>query len=65
VGIIFAPATLGSALVGAAAGGGIGHVFGGMSRGDAKEPGEYLGDGQAALVVIGKSRLCPKTALTR
>ena len=57
VGIIFPPAILGSALVGAAAGGGIGHVLGGMSRGDAKELGEHLDSGQAALVVIGKSRV--------
>jgi FKBP-type peptidyl-prolyl cis-trans isomerase 2 len=28
-----------------------------MSRGDAKELGELLDDGQAALIVIGKSRL--------
>jgi hypothetical protein len=31
-------------------GGGIGHVLGGMSRGDAKELGAELDDGQAALV---------------
>ena len=57
VGIIFPPAILGSALVGAAAGGGIGHVMGGMSRSDAKELGDDLNTGQAALVVIGKSRV--------
>ena len=57
VGIVFPPAILGSALVGAAAGGGIGHVMGGMSRSDAKELGDYLNSGQAALVVIGKSRV--------
>ena len=57
VGIVFPPAILGAALVGAAAGGGIGHVMGGMSRSDAKELGDYLDTGQAALVVIGKSRL--------
>ncbi len=57
VGIVFPPAILGSALVGAAAGGGIGHVMGGMSRSDAKELGDYLDAGQAALVVIGESRL--------
>ena len=57
VGIVFPPAILGSALVGAAAGGGIGHAMGGMSRGDAKELGDYLDTGQAALVVIGKSRV--------
>ena len=57
VGIIFPPAIIASTVVGAAAGGGIGHVFGGVSRGDAKELGEYLAQGQAALVVIGKSRV--------
>ena len=57
VGVIFPPAIIGSALVGAAAGGGIGHVMGGMSRSDAKELGDYLNAGQAALVVIGESRL--------
>ena len=57
VGIIFPPSILGSALVGAAAGGGIGHAMGGISRGDAKELGDYLDTGQAALVVIGESRL--------
>ena len=57
VGIVFPPAILGAALVGAAAGGGIGHVMGGMSRSDAKELGDYLNDGEAALVVIGKSRV--------
>ena len=57
VGIIFPPAILGSALVGAAAGGGIGHAMGGISRSDAKQLGDYLNDGQAALVVIGKSRV--------
>ena len=57
VGIIFPPSIIGAAVVGAAAGGGLGHIFGGMSRGDAKELGEHLDSGQAALVVIGKSRL--------
>ena len=57
VGIIFPPAILGAAVVGAAAGGGIGHAMGGMSRSDAKELGDYLNDGEAALVVIGKSRV--------
>ena len=57
VGIVFPPAILGSALVGAAAGGGIGHAMGGMSRSDAKQLGDYFDTGQAALVVIGKSRV--------
>ncbi len=57
VGIIFPPSIIGAAVVGAAAGGGIGHVLGGMSRGDAKELGEQLAAGQAALIVIGRSRI--------
>ncbi len=57
VGIIFPPSIIGAAVVGAAAGGGIGHAMGGMSRNDAKEIGDYLDTGQAALVVIGESRL--------
>jgi uncharacterized membrane protein len=67
VGVIFPPAVIGSAIVSAAAGGGIGHVMGGMSRGDAKELGEQLDAGQAALVVIGASRVGEQLdkALTR
>ena len=67
VGIVFPPSIIGAAVVGAAAGGGIGHVMGGMSRSDAKELGEHLDDGEAALVVIGKSRIQEQLdkALTR
>ena len=57
VGVIFPPAILGSAAVGAAAGGGIGHVMRGMSRKDARELGEQLDAGEAALIVIGRSRV--------
>jgi uncharacterized membrane protein len=56
-GIIFPPSIIGATLVGAVAGGGLGHILGGMSRSDARELGEELGDGQAALVVIGRSRV--------
>jgi uncharacterized membrane protein len=67
VGIVFPPAVLGAAVVGAAAGGGIGHALGGMSRKDAKDLGEQLDDGQAALIVIGQSRVQEQLdkALTR
>ena len=67
VGIIFPPSILGAAVVGAAAGGGIGHALGGMSRSDAKDLGEHLDAGQAALIVIGKSRVQEQLdkALTR
>ncbi len=63
VGVLFPPAMVGVATVaGAAAVGGIvgglgGHFIEGMSRGDAKELGDMLKAGQAALVVIGESRL--------
>ena len=57
VGIVFPPAVLGAAVVGAAAGGALGHALGGVSRKDAKELGEQLDEGQAALIVIGKSRV--------
>jgi uncharacterized membrane protein len=67
VGVVFPPAVLGAAVAGAAAGGGIGHALGGMSRKDAKELGEHLDDGQAALIVIGESRVQEQLdkALTR
>jgi uncharacterized membrane protein len=57
VGILFPPAIIGSAIVGGAAGGLIGHFWRGMSRGDVKELGDALDAGQAGLVVIGRSKL--------
>jgi uncharacterized membrane protein len=67
VGILFPPAVIGAAAVGAAASGGIGHALGGMSRKDAKQLGERLDEGEAALIVIGKSRVQEQLdkALTR
>ena len=54
-------------MVGGGAGGVIGHLRKGMSRGDAKELGDLLESGQAALIVIGESRLGEQLdkALTR
>ncbi len=57
VGIIFPPALLGSAIVGASAGGLIGHLRGGVSRGDLKDLGDELEAGTAAVIVIGESRI--------
>jgi uncharacterized membrane protein len=57
VGILFPPSIIGSAAVGGVAGGLIGHFWRGMSRGDMKELGETLDEGQAALVVVGRSEL--------
>jgi len=57
VGIVAAPAVVPAALVGGVIGGIGGHLKKGMSRDTAKELGDLLESGQAALVVIGESRL--------
>jgi uncharacterized membrane protein len=57
VGLVFPPAIIGSAIVGAAAGGLIGHLESGMSRTDLKEVGDYLGENEAALIVIAENRV--------
>jgi uncharacterized membrane protein len=57
VGILFPPAIIGSAIVGAAVGGVGGHLWRGMSRADVKEFGEVIDAGQAALVIVGESKL--------
>ncbi|MEU3075466.1 DUF1269 domain-containing protein [Streptomyces laurentii] len=55
IGLLFPPAIIGGAAVGAAAGGVGGHLWRGMSRADAKEFGEIIDAGQAALVIVGAS----------
>ncbi len=57
VGILFPPAIIGSAVVGAAVGGVSGHLWRGMSRADVKELGELIDVGQAALVIVGESKV--------
>ena len=57
VGIVFPPAVLGSAIVGAGAGGLTGHLRKGISRGDLKELGEELETGTAAVIVLGESKI--------
>lgn len=57
VGILFPPSIIGAAVVGGVGGGVLGHMFRGMSRHDTKELGELLDEGQAALIVVGKSRV--------
>jgi uncharacterized membrane protein len=54
VGVLFPPSVLGAAVVGGVIGG---HLKKGMSRDSAKELGDLLERGQAALIVIGESRL--------
>ncbi len=57
VGILFPPAIIGSAIVGAGAGGLIGHLRRGISRGDLKELGDELEAGTAAVIVLGESKI--------
>ncbi|HEX8857215.1 MAG TPA: DUF1269 domain-containing protein [Thermoleophilaceae bacterium] len=57
LGILFPPSILGAAAVGGVTGGVIGHFARGMSRGDMKELGDLLDEGEAGLVVIGESRV--------
>jgi uncharacterized membrane protein len=57
VGVLFPPSIIGAAVVGGVVGGVGGHLRKGMSRGDAKELGELLEGGQAALIVVGESRV--------
>ncbi|HKA93658.1 MAG TPA: DUF1269 domain-containing protein [Acidimicrobiia bacterium] len=57
VGILFPPSIIGSAIVGGAAGGVVGHLWRGMSRSDLKDLGEALDEGSAALVVMGESKI--------
>lgn len=57
LGILFPPGIIAGGVIGATAGGLIGHLWNGMSRADLKDLGEYLDEGEAALVVVGKDRL--------
>jgi uncharacterized membrane protein len=57
VGILFPPSIIGAAAVGGIAGGVTGHLWKGMSRGDLKDLGEMLDQGQGAIVVIGESKV--------
>jgi uncharacterized membrane protein len=67
VGILFPPSLIASAVVGGGAGAVMGHLARGMSRSDMHDLGELLEDGQAALVVVGESRVDEqlKKAVTR
>jgi uncharacterized membrane protein len=67
VGILFPPSIIASGVVGAGAGGLVGHLWRGMSRSDVKELGELLDEGEAGLVIVGTSRIEEKVekAITR
>lgn len=57
VGLLFPPAIIGTAIVGGAIGAVTGHLWRGVSRSDVKELGEAIDSGEAALLVVGESKL--------
>src|SRR5829696_9523751 len=57
VGLVFPPAIIGSAIVGAGAGGLTGHLAKGLSRGALKELGDELDAGTATVIVLGESKM--------
>jgi uncharacterized membrane protein len=67
IGVIFPPAVLGAAAVGGVAGGVGGHLARGMSRSEAKQLGDFIGPGQAGLVIVGENKVedAIKHAVTR
>jgi uncharacterized membrane protein len=67
IGVIFPPAVLGAAAVGATVGGVSGHLAKGMSRSEAQELGDFIDPGQAGLVIVGENKVedAIKHAVTR
>ena len=57
IGILFPPSLIGTAIVGAGVGGVGGHLWKGMSRTDVKEFGELIDNGEAALLIVGESKV--------
>ncbi len=57
VGVLFPPSILASAAAGGVIGGVSGHLAKGMSRSRAKELGDFIGPGQAGLLVVGESKV--------
>ncbi len=57
VGLLFPPAILGAAAVGAATGAVGGHLAKGMSRSEVKQLGDFIDPGQAALLVVGEGKV--------
>jgi uncharacterized membrane protein len=57
LGLLFPPGLIVGAAAGGLIGGAIGHFWKGMSRKDVLELGEVIDDGEAALIVVGESKL--------
>ena len=57
VGLIFPPSVLGAAAAGGMIGGITGHLSRGMSRSQAKQLGDFIGPGEAGLIVVGEGKV--------
>jgi len=57
LGVIFPPSILASGIIGAGTGAIIGHHFNEISKDDLKDIGNYIENNEAALVVIGESKV--------
>ena len=57
IGLIFPPAVIASAITGAAVGGVGGHLVSGIPRGDLKDLGNMLDEGESAVIVIAEPTL--------
>jgi len=57
LGLLFPPGLIVGAAAGGLIGGLIGHFWKGMSRKDVLELGEFIDDGEAALIVVGESTM--------
>jgi uncharacterized membrane protein len=67
LGVVFAPTVIGAAAVGGAIGAFTGHLAKGMPRSTAKELGDFIEPGQAALLIVGETKIqeAIQKALTR
>jgi uncharacterized membrane protein len=57
IGLLFPPSILAGAAVGAAVGAVGGHLWKGLSRSDVKELGDLIDAGEAALLIVGESKM--------
>jgi uncharacterized membrane protein len=57
ISLLFPPSILAGGLLGGAAGALAGNLWGGLSRGDLKDLGELMDEGESSLVIVGESKL--------
>ncbi|MFD2415789.1 DUF1269 domain-containing protein [Amycolatopsis pigmentata] len=57
ISVLFPPGFIAATAAGAALGAVSGHLWRGMSRAECKELGEFIDNGEAALVIVGESKV--------